>query len=505
MRRPGRVRRSFAGGLHRAPVDAAIGSDVKPSQNSEAERPTSLRRVALTGGAYLMGRQVLSVCLKLIGVLLITRALGPSAYGAYVSAFNLYQYALALGSAGIGVYLLRMKGEVDERAYGTMYTLLAGLSLLLFAALELGRRPLGNWMGVDGFESVAAIIAYALPLQLLAIPVNVRLERALHYKAIAFLEIAGQVAYYIVALTLVWFKAQPEALAVALIVQNAVSLFIAHLTAKTWPRLAFDRAIAAGMLRYAVSFSAANWIWQLRMLLNPMIVGPALGAQAVGLIGMTIGLLEMLSIVKTIAWRLSVSVLGRFQDDAVRLRKAVTEGMELQVLAVGTILLGFGWAGGFLVPLVFGERWAPVMDVYPYIAVGYLAAAPFNMHSATLSVLHRNGVLALAFAAHIALFVVVASICVPRYGMVGYGMGEIAAILAYAGVHRALAREIGSPDYRLAALWWGAAVIGLFWKQWGLWTVAVPFAALLVPFSFRRLLRFARELRRRDKHEPPPN
>lgn len=469
----------------------AIESDGKTSPD------TNLRRAALAGGAYLMGRQVLSIGLKLVGVLLITRALGPAAYGAYVSAFNIYQYAIALGSAGIGVYLLRMQGEVSERAYGTMYTLLAGISLLLFCALELGRRSLGPWIGVDGFEAVTAVVAYALPFQLLTIPASVRLERALNYRAIAFVEVAGQTSYYLVALTLVWLRAGPEALAFALIVQNVASLILAHHAARIWPRLAFDRAIAKQMIAYAASFSMANWVWQLRMLLNPMIVGPILGAQAVGLVGMTIGLLEMLSIVKTVAWRLSVSVLGRLQDDAAKLRKAVTEGMELQVLAVGTILLGFGWTGSYIVPLVFGERWAPVMDIYPYLAVGYLAAAPFNMHSAVLSVLNRNKTLAVAFVVHIVLFLTVAYVSVPRYGMVGYGMGEVAAVSAYLAVHIALAREIGSPDYRLTALWWGAAVVGLFWQQLGGWAFIVPFAALLVPASRRRLESYYRQLRGR--------
>lgn len=458
---------------------------------------TGLRRVALAGGAYLMGRQALSIALKLIGVLLITRALGPSAYGAYVSAFNLYQYAIALGAAGIGVYLLRSQGDVSERTYRTAYAVLLGLSVLMFSAFELGRRWIGGWIGVEGFESVAAIIAFALPLQLLAAPATVRLERALNYKAIAFIETASQLCYYAVALTLAWLHFGPEALAIALVVQNAVNIVLCHVASKTLPGLAFEPTAAKEMARYAMSYSAANWIWQLRMLINPMLVGPALGAQAVGLVGMTIGILEILSIIKTVAWRLSVSILGRVQDDVERLRRAVTEGMELQVLAVGAILLGFGWTGSFVIPIVFGERWAPVMEVYPYIAVGYLTAAPFNMHSATLSVLNRNKGLSIAFAAHIALFVATAYLAIPIWGTVGYGLGEIAALLSYAIVHYFLAKAVGSPDYRLTALWWSAAVIGLFWRQLGLWAIAGPFAALLLPISLRRLMGFYRQLRGR--------
>lgn len=462
---------------------------------------TDLRHAALKGGVYLMMRQVLSVALKIVGVMLITRALGPASYGAYVSAFNIYQYVLAIGSAGIGVYLLRQEGEVAEKAFRTAYTTLAVLALVLTLSLEMGRQWLAEWVNVEGFEGVAAIIIFALPLQLLATPAYVRLERALNYRAIAFLETSSQVGYYLVAISLVWLGFGPKALAVAWIVQQGSTCIFAHVLSKTYPKFAFDLTLAKAMGRYSASFSAANWVWQLRMLINPMIVGPVLGAQAVGLVGMTIGLLEMLSIVKTIAWRLSVSVLGRVQSDLARLRMAVTEGMELQLLAVGSILLGFGWTGDFFVPLLFGERWAPVMDIYPYIAVGYLTAAPFNMHSATLSVINQNRYLAVAFLAHIPLFAITAYFAVPVIGVVGYGYGEIAALPAYAIVHYFLARAIGSPDYRLASVWWVATVIGLFWKEIGVWAIAVPFAALALPISVRRLTGYYKLIRRKKVAE----
>ena len=94
------------------------------------------------------------------------------------------------------------------------------------------------------------------------------------------------------------------------------------------------------------------------MLVNPMVVGPALGAQAVGLIGMTIGVLEMLSIIKTIVWRLSVAIFAEVQRDRSKLRQGDRGAMELQTLAIGAILLGFAWTGHIIVPWLFGERWS---------------------------------------------------------------------------------------------------------------------------------------------------
>jgi len=328
-------------------------------------------------------------------------------------------------------------------------------------------------------------------------PASVRLERRLDYRSVAMIEIAGQVAFYVLAVPLVMLKFGPGALALAWVVQQTITCLAAHLASQTYPRFTLNRSVAVGIVRYAADYSVANWIWQLRMLVNPLIVGPALGARAVGIVGMTVGLLEMLSIIKTIAWRLSVAILTKFRSDVERLRTAVTEGMELQVLAVGAILLGFGWVGQFLVPRLFGVRWLGVMEIYPYIALSYLTQAAFNIHSATFSVIGRNRDLAVYHMVSVPIFAAVAYFAVSRVGIVGYGYAELATIPAYFLMHFFLARAIGSPDYRVAVLWWFGAAVGLFWRI-GLWAVAVPFVVLVLPVSLRKLRKLLRDARRRS-------
>jgi O-antigen/teichoic acid export membrane protein len=455
-----------------------------------------LRQSAMRGGAYLIGRQGFAVILKLIGVMLITRVLGPTSYGAYVSAFNIYQYALLLGQAGVGVYLLRHPGDVPEKVYRTSFTLLAIMSILLTAGMELSRPALTAWTGVEGYSLVMGVMAIALPFQLIAIPATIALERGLNYRNVAMIEIGGDVAYYGLAAPLVLMGFGPVGLGVAFLVQKVIFLGLALYLSRSLPRFGFDWKTAQEIVRYASTFSLANWIWQLRMLVNPLIAAPVLGARAVGLIGMTIGILEMLSIAKTIAWRLSVSVLGRVQNDYPKLRRAVTEGMELQTLAVGSLLLGFGWTGAYIVPVVFGPRWAPVMVFYPYIALSYLTIATFNVHSAVMSVIDRNRDLACSFMLHILLFGGTAWYAVRHYGAIGYGYAELATLPSYLLMHWLIARILGSPDYRVTAMWWVASAIGLFWRDLSIWAIAAPFVALAMPPSVRRLHEYARLVRR---------
>jgi len=455
-----------------------------------------LRGAALRGGAFLVGRQVVSILLKFIGVLLITRVLGPASYGAYSSANNIYQYAVAISYAGVGIYLLRHEGDVPESSFGTAYSILMITGLPLLILIELGSGMLARWTNVAGFEPVMRIMILALPAQVLAMPASVRLERRLDYRSVAMIEILGQVAFYLLAIPLVMLKFGPGALAAAWVLQQAITCLAAHIAAKTLPRFAFDPATARRIIRYAADYSLANWIWQARMLVNPLIVGPALGARAVGIVGMTVGLLEMLSIIKTIAWRLSVAILTKFKSDAERLRNAVTEGMELQALAVGTILLGFGWTGYFIVPHLFGARWLGVMDIYPFIALSYLTVATFNIHSATIAVINRMLGLAGYHIVSVGIFALVAYFAVNRYGIYGYGYAEVATLPAYLLMHWVLARAIGSPNYRLTAIWWTGAAIGLFW-QYSPWAIAVPFLALAMPISIRKLKKYYRDARKR--------
>lgn len=457
----------------------------------------TLRQTALKGGAYLVGRQVVSIALKAFGVLVITRLLGPAGYGSYVSAFSVYQYILMLGQAGVGVYLLRQEGDVADEAYGTAYTMLAFMTVVLMMALEFGRGSLASWISVEGFSQVAAVIVFALPFQLICVPATVRLERALNFRAIAFLEITGQVFFYLVGAPLVWLQFGPVSLAIALVAQQAVICIATFVLVKTYPKFDFDRGIAKAIFLYAASYSFSNWVWQLRMLVNPMIVGPALGAQAVGLVGMTAGLLDMISVIKTIVWRLSVAILARFQDDLAKLRVAVREGMELQALAIGAAMVGFAWVGPVLVPWFFGARWAPVMDIYPYVALGYFTNALFNMHSSVLSLLKRNFRVAIFHGVHVALFAGVAAIMVPKVGMVGYGYGEVAALVSYVVIHYFTARAVGSPNYMPVVVWWVGIAIGLFWRDLGWWAIAAPFVALALPPSPGRIRYYFDKIRGR--------
>lgn len=455
----------------------------------------SLKTQVLRGGTYLVLRQGLGVIISFVGVLLLTRIIGPEQYGLYAAATAIFLYLQILSQLGIEVYLVRREGEEQLNVYHQAFTLLllqaiAGM-LLAFLALPL----LEKWVRLEGFRPVAQVLFMGLPVVLLNQVPMARLERNIDYKRIAMIELIGQLLCYLVAFPMAFKGAGVWALVAGWWVQQLQSLVLLYWNANYRPRFFWDLNLIKQMLSYSTGFSASIWVWQLRTLINPLLVGRYAGAEAVGYVALAIRLIEILSFVKIATWRISIATLARLQGNRERLIKAVSEGMGLQILALGPLLAVVSWIGPWLLPLVFGSRWLPVVEVYPFIALSYLSNSMFNMHSSTLYVLQRNWEVTAFHVVHMILFAGAAFLLLPRLGLLGYGWAEVVALVSYVVIHIYLLRNIGNPDYRLAGLWWGACGLALFSYQLGWWASLGLVAVALLPETHQKLRDYLKSLK----------
>jgi O-antigen/teichoic acid export membrane protein len=461
----------------------------KPRNASQLTAATrqDLRGKIVEGAASLMGRQLASMGLSLVGLLLITRMIGPAAYGPYVAALGICQYAQNLGQAGIGIYLIRTAGEVPRHTSDVAATLLLISAVTLVAVLEASLGLIARWIPMPGLVPLLAVLLPSVIFQTIAVGASARLERALDFRRVARIEVAGQVLYYSAALPLILTGCGIWSLVAGWCLQQLFQCLTFYVAARYRPRLAWDTRVVRSMLSYALGYAASDWPWQLRPLINPLVVGHFLPAEAVGQIGLAVRLLDLLSFTKTVAYRLSVAVLATVQHESITMIDAATNGLRLQILMLGPVLIGFSWFGGIVLTFAFGARWDPVLVLYPYLALSCLTNAVFNIHASVLYVLRRNWAVAGFHVVHILLLAGAAWILVDRYGIVGYGYAEVVALLSYPLLHRSMCQIVGSPNYGIATLWWAAIATGLFWRQLGLWDAAVPIAALLWPPSLRQL------------------
>jgi O-antigen/teichoic acid export membrane protein len=448
---------------------------------------TSLRDQVLRGGVYLALRQGLGMVVSVVGAMLLVRALGPAPYGIYAAAIGLATYAQSVGLWGVDVFLVRRAGDDDPEVYHAAFTGLLVSGLVLGVVMGLLASWAGDWIRVPGFARVARVIFLGLPLSLVTTVPLARLERALDYRRVALVELVAQLLYYGVSLPLAWRGAHAPAPVAGWWAQLGLLSVGCFTLSRYRPRLRWRPEAIRAMASYGLSYSSSMWVWQLRNLVSPLIVGRYAGVQAVGYVALSVRLVDILSFVKTATYRLSVAVLARIQDDRSRLRSAVEQGMRFQILGLAPFLIGFALLAPFILPALFGARWDAVQVIFPYIALAYLVNAMFNLHSSVLYVLRRNWAVTAFHAAHVATFGGAAWLLVPRFGMVGYGWAEACALWAYVLIHHFLAEAVGPPSYRLPLLWTGGAALLLFSAYTG-WIGALLGAAVLVLPETRREL-----------------
>jgi len=455
----------------------------------------TLRRQILRGGMMLTARQAVGMVLSLGGALLLTRAIGPEQYGLYAAALGVLTYLQVFSQWGVSVYLIRREAAPSEEVYHQATTLLLGIggavTLVALAALSL----LSSWMRIPHFSDIALPLFLGLPLILSGQVPMARLERDLQYQRVAVIELGAQVIYYGVALPLAFRGAGAWAAVAGWWAQQAVAVTLTFVSAHYRPRLRWDRSQVREMVHYGLGFSASTWVWQLRSLVNPLVVGRYGGAASVGYVALAIRIVEVLSFVKTATWRLSIAALARIRDDRARLARSVAEGMKLQALAVGPPLLAFGLVASVVIPRFFGPRWSAVPTIYPFIALSYLANSLFNLHSSALYVLRRNWDVTLFHSAHVVLFAGSALLLVPRLGLRGYGVAEVVALASYLAIQRLLVRQIGRIDCLVPLAWGMALGLALFAAPDRWWALGGLAAVVLWPAAWSDLAAMSRSFR----------
>jgi O-antigen/teichoic acid export membrane protein len=421
----------------------------------------STRQKAIKGGAFLLVRQGVGMVLSIVGVLLVTRTIGPRQYGLFASAMGIVTFLFMVGSWGLDVYLLRKTEDPEEKESHQVFTLLLCIASVLCIGMIALRHVVAAFLKMPEESTLLGTLAFGIPLNLLALPAIVTLDRDLNFKQVALNELFSQSSYYVVALPLAFRGFGAWAPAVGFLTQQASLLALSYRSAKFRPRLHWERSLVKKMLSYGLSYSSSIWVYQLRELVNPVVVGRFAGAEAVGYVAVAVRIATFLSFARMATWRVAMPALAKLNRDAERLRNAISEGIRLQAVSVGIPLASFALLASFLIPLGLGRHWSSAVRVFPFIALGYLSNAMFSLHASVLYMLEKNWQVTWFNAFNVVLFAGSAMLLVPRVGFVGYGWAEVVALLSYPVLYVSVDRQIGRLCYGPGALWYGVSVLML--------------------------------------------
>jgi O-antigen/teichoic acid export membrane protein len=404
------------------------------------------------GGAYLAARYGLGVVVGLGNMLVMTRWIGPHAYGLFVTAIGLVAFLSTMARVGVDTYLVRHEGAPDPRMYqvaATVVLLVAGCLTVVGAAVA---PLLMRWYGNREFVAPYLTMLLMVPVTALTGIPMAKMERTLNFGGVAGIELAGQALGLAVSTIFAWSRPGVWAPVAGQLAWQIYVLVAACISARILPGLQFDWGQAREMLSFGIGVTASMRAWQLRTLVNPLLVGHFAGAEGVAFVALAIRIAEALGTFRLVAGRMAIAALARLQDKPEEFRTALERALYWQVITLGPLLCAFSLLGPFIVQHVMSVRWMPSLTVYPFVAAGVLVNSVYNLQASALFVTGRQWTVMRSYGAHVALLAAGTAILVPHSGIVGYGWAELLACAAYFLIHTGLAGT-AVISYRKLAPW----------------------------------------------------
>ena len=416
------------------------------------------------GGGYVVARYGLGVAVSLANMLVLTWWIGPHAYGLFVTAVGLAAFLASLARAGVDTYLLRRDVSPYDRVYGVAATLVLGIAVGLVLAGLTGTPLVVRWLGSREFVAPYWALLGTIPVSALTGLATAKLERELNFRAAAKIELASQTCGMLAAMAMAVLGTGVWAAVAGQTTWQVFNLLAAYRAACLSPRPRVDLHEWKRMLSYGLAITCSQRAWQARTLVNPLLVGRFAGAESVAFVALAVRLAESLGAVRLAAGRLAMAGLARLQGKREEFRAALEKALLLQVITLGPLLCGFALAGPWIVPRLMGERWAPSLALFPFVAAGVLVNSVFNLQVSALFVVGKGWAVLRCYATHLLLLAALTILLLPRIGIAAYGWAELLACAAYIIVHHAVTQVAVIAYRKLMSLSCGFVVI-LFMAQ----------------------------------------
>jgi O-antigen/teichoic acid export membrane protein len=323
-----------------------IEQECRAGDNSSASFADDLfPPTAIRGGAYLALRYGLGVFVSLGNMLVMTRWIGPHAYGLFVTAIGVVALLSNLARAGVDTYLVRSESVPDRRIYDIAVTLVFFISATLSLLGAISVPQLIRWFHGSEFVKPYLVLLLSIPVTSMTGIAMAKLERELSFRSVARIELGGQIAGLVISAILAGAGCGVWAPVAGQFVWQVYVFIGTSAATRMVPRIAFDLKEARAMLSFGIGFTSSMRVWQLRTLVNPLLVGRFAGADGVAFVALAVRIAEALGTLRLAAGRMAIAALARLQNRREQFRIAVERASLLQSLHKARCSSHFLWQG----------------------------------------------------------------------------------------------------------------------------------------------------------------
>jgi PST family polysaccharide transporter len=344
------------------------------------------------------------------------------------------------------VYLVRQPNLTEEEP-AQIQAFYNFLGIVICAILFCVAPLIGWWTKEQDVTFALQAVLPALWMDMVSRVSTSMLERELSFDKVGLLEAVSKVVLYVSAIPLVLIGWGYWGPIIGTVLGYLVQLVMAYYYYPVPWRWGWQWKVVKPAIHYGLSYSGSDAILNLRRLRLPLLVSRLGGAEIVGYISIAMRLAEQLAILRLVVRRMSISVMAKLVDKPEQTRNAISKGMTYQALLIGPICAAFSCTSAWLIPLMFSKEWLISAQIFPFIAVGVLVGAVFELHTSSLYAVGHNYEIAQRNAWYVGVLWLATIIFLPFMGLWGYGLSEILALPTFYLLHTSIVKLFGSPNY----------------------------------------------------------
>lgn len=330
---------------------------------------SSLGQMAVRGGSITLLGQGMKMILQLGGLVLLGRLLPPEQFGLVAMVTAISGVADVLRDMGLSSAAVQAK-TLTRGQQSNLFWLNSGLGLVLgLTAISLA-GPIAQFYGDQRLLGITLALAPMFLFNGIQTQFQATLARNLRFRTLMFTDIASQGVGLAGAVALALYGAGYWALVAQLVLQSLVLLFGRAAWSRWRPGRPDRSAPMKHLLAFGINLMATQLLAYASSNIPGILVGVRAGAVQLGFFGrasqlVTFPINQLFTPITSVA----LPVLSRSQDDRERFDRHLLRAQLALGYTVVTIFALCIGAAGSIIPLVFGEEWAPSAPLFQVLAV----------------------------------------------------------------------------------------------------------------------------------------
>ena len=330
----------------------------------------------INSSKWLALEQVSSKLLSVISFVLLARLLDPNAYGLIAIVLTMVGFFNRMFVSGFESALVQMKGESGKYlnsvwTFGFLKSFLFALIIYLIAPAVVIFFHVPELLNYVRWSGLFIIVPSLINIK------HLYLFKDFHFNKLYVRDLAGQIAYVIVALVWAGFiRADISALFVANLARYIAPLFVIYYYYPSWPRFELNFARLKELFPYSKWITGQNFVRYLTSIIDTVLIARLLNPVMLGFYtkGKNLGFI-LTSVLTGFMKNLGFVAFSKIQDSPDKIKQGFMMSLDLIFIFSWPAIIGAWLWGEALVRVFLGDKWLNILPALQIFSVSAVSSA----------------------------------------------------------------------------------------------------------------------------------